>query len=143
MLWALGMANACYAFRRSAPTDNPCWGPSPIAEADWKVTADSAVIDGTVFRVDTTANHALSPLPDAYISANGGSGSRSAISDSAGHFRFGDLPPGRYIVSARLVGYNQRVDTLHVVGRRGFSGHIHLMLNVMLRARHDASVLCM
>lgn len=43
------------------------------------------------------------PLPNATVSVEGSV--RGSTSDSTGRYRIDDLPPGRYVLSARMIGY--------------------------------------
>jgi len=48
------------------------------------------------------------------------------FADSAGRVTFDTLSPGRYVVEARAVGYQQRTDTIELAAGRQWHGEVYL-----------------
>ncbi len=74
-------------------------------------------IDGTV----TDTNNAPLPGASVTITSTALQGSRTAVTDAAGRFRFPALPGGNYMVSAALSGFT-KVERRNVVVSIGADG---------------------
>src|SRR5712691_1261594 len=57
----------------------------------------SASLQGTV--VDRQGN----PIPGVTVTA----GNQTAATDAKGHYEFASIPPGKYVVTAQLSGFNE------------------------------------
>jgi len=120
----------CGLVHRSPDPNAPCPVPPIVAVARWSPTAQSGVIEGKVFRVDSLHDPAPQPLTDASILVTG-TVQRGVRGDSTGYFRFVDLPAGDYVVVVRRVGYPNRSDSLRI-DSRGAAGEIRLATDTRL-----------
>jgi outer membrane receptor protein involved in Fe transport len=85
-------------------------------------------IDGTV----TDSNNA--PLPGASVTISSPSlqGTRTAVTDAAGRFRFPALPSGQYMVSAALSGFT-KVERRNVVVSIGGVASVPMQMSVSVK----------
>lgn len=85
-----------------------------LAGAALGVLASAALLAQTTGSIRGTVVTGGTPLPGVSIEAKSPNlqGTKSAVSDNAGHFNLTLLPPGQYTVTTRLQGFAPKVQTV-------------------------------
>ena len=105
-----------YVVTQEPPSAAGC---PPTPRAFFRQKTDSStrgVIHGRAF-IASLSDSAPAPLAGATVAIQ--ELRRGVLADSDGAFRLGALPPGRYVVTVRQIGYHTSRDTVLVGARAG------------------------
>ena len=131
LLVALAVSSACYRYVEEVrPMTSADCSPEPPSKAFVRIIADSSFhrgISGQVFDADAEGGIPR-PVWEASVIALGTK--RGTTTDSLGRFRMDSIPPGRYALRTRRIGYKPRLDSVVITDSLGQRAELGLVRDV-------------